>query len=84
MDKHTQAKLVWGLLLFFNLLGLWSICKGWADGEFSRGRWGVQSRKIRREDDPSGFQRYLIAMLVINASFLIALLIWGFALFIWR
>ena len=83
MDKHTQAKLVWGLLLFFNLLGLWSIGKGWADGEFSRSRWGVQSRKIRREDDPSGFQRYLIGVLLINAFFLVALVIGGWALFVW-
>jgi hypothetical protein len=85
MDKHIQAKLVWGLFVIFYLLGSWSLGKSWADGEFTRSsRSGFKSWKIRREDNPSGFQRYLIGMLVINGFFLVALIVWGWALFFWR
>jgi hypothetical protein len=83
MDKHTQAKLVWGLFLIFYLLGSWSLSKAWVDGEFTRSsRSGLTSWKIRREDNPSGFQRYLVAMLLINAFCLVALITWGWALFL--
>ena len=84
MDKHTQAKLLWGLFLICYLLGSWSLGKSWANGEFTRSsRSGLKSWKIRREDNPSGFQRYLIGMFLINAVFLVGLIIWGWAVFLW-
>jgi hypothetical protein len=83
MDKHTQAKLVWGLFVIFYLLGSLSLGKAWVDGEITRSSSsGLTSWKIRREDNPSGFQRYLVAMLLINAVFLVALITWGWALFL--
>ena len=82
MDKHTQAKLLWGLFLFFCFLAFGSNCKAWAKGEVNRGR-GFKSWKIRRDEKPQSFQRYMIGMFIINAFFFVAILIWGIALFFW-
>ena len=84
MDKHTQAELWWGFFLLCYLLGCCSLGRSWVNGEFTRSsRSGFKSWKIRRDDDPSGFQRYLIGMVVINAVFSIFLVILGVAIFLW-
>ena len=84
MDKHTSAALIWGLFVVCFLLSCWSLCKAWATGEINRSnRSSFKYWTIRRDEDPSGFQRYFIGLLLINAFFLAFLIIWGVALFIW-
>ena len=83
VDKHTQAKLVWGMFLFFSFLAFWSNCNAWANGEVSRGRTRRTSLKMRRDENPQAFQRYMICMFIMNAFFFLGIVIWGFALFFW-
>ena len=84
MDKHTQAKLIWGFFGVCFLLSCWSLCKAWATGEINRSsRSSFKFWTIRREDNPSGFKRYFIGLLLINALFLVVLIIWGIAVFFW-
>jgi len=85
MDKYTQAKLLWGLFLLFCFLAFGSNCKAWAKGEVIRSR-GIASKswKIRRDENPQAFQRYMVGMFIMNAVFFLGIVIWGVALFLWR
>ncbi len=84
IDKHTQAELTWGFFVICFLLSCGSLCKAWATGEINRSsRSSFKYWTIKREDNPSGFQRYFIGLLLINAFFLIFLIIGGVAVFFW-
>jgi hypothetical protein len=85
MDKHTQGKLVWGLFLFVCFVAFWSNCKAWAAGEIIRTYTSgpFKRRKIRRDENPQLFQRYLFANFIINAFFFLVVVIWGIGLFFW-
>jgi hypothetical protein len=74
--------LIWLLFLCASVLGFREILKGWTEGEFTHSRNGsFEFKKIRRDDNPSAFQLYLIGMLLLNITFLFVLIIWGFFAF---
>jgi len=82
MDKHTQAELVWGLFMICSLLGLGSIAKAWVTGEINRSATNSwKFRKMSREEDPAKFNLYLLAMLILNVFFFLAVVVWGVVVF---
>lgn len=84
MDKHTISTIVWALFLIAFGLSCWSLVKAHTRGVVTRSSPGsFKYRRISRDQDPSGFQRYMIGLVIINIVFVIVLLVWGSALFFW-
>lgn len=81
MDKYTTGKLVWLMLTICCFLALWSNVKSWADGEVTHsGTGSFKFRTFKREDDPSKFALYMLAMFTINAiGFVVVAIIGVFA-----
>jgi hypothetical protein len=78
MDKHTQAKLVWGFFATCFLLSCWSLCKAWINGEITRTNRSNRSvRTIRRDNNPSEFNRYFTGVVLINICFFVFLIVLG-------
>jgi hypothetical protein len=82
VDKHILQIIVWLFLAACWVMALRSLFLAWGSGEFTYSRTGsFTSRKITRDDNPGGFQLYMIGMIVLNAAFFIVLLILGLVIF---
>ncbi len=83
MDTHILQIIVWLFFAACWVMALRSIFLSWSSGEFTYSRTGsFTSRKITRDDNPGNFQLYMIGMIVLNAAFLIVLIISGWMIFL--
>jgi len=84
MDKHTEAILVWAFFVLACVLAFCANCRAWINGEVRRSSPNsFRFRIIRREENPESFKRYMLGMVIINAFFFLAVVIWGVELFFW-
>lgn len=83
MNKHTQLVIFWFVLLAACIAGFASLANAWVKGEMTRSsRSGLKVWKVyKRDEDPAGFQRYFMAVAIINIFFFIAVIILGIFVF---